>query len=545
MAFMKRTGVSQLFCTAAKASMPFIAAVTVVLACSGRQVERESVLTPQESKSVKFRFSTGVADAQEKTATLGLSLLSRPATETQLNSFVTTVEAPGATSYRFALVQGAEKECSGWGAFRATSEPLQVDFGNDGEKKLCLQGQNKEGKLGQVVTIPFVKKSAAEDGPEFTFAGVPAPYTSASKAHMVVSSAEAAQFRANFTSGSECGTLEKAAWQDIDKPIDVNFRYDGAWVLCLDVRDKFGRMNKKIRTYSWTRDTQNPVISELAIPSGATLTDQFSVNIGGSQVDYYQFALVDGVSNCSNANYSPLTAVSEPLVVKVPGDGVRTLCVMAESKSGLRSQMPYSKVIQKVTLKAEIKINDVPVLKSSTGALTPVSANRRFTISGNGLTHYKAITLDYASDCSVRTEPSGAALPIATPIDVAFSNGGIKSLCVWGYAATGSGTLLGQSTPTWLRFYNETTSNSIATNPSLAKPFTLNQAINACSCHEFSTVGTWSYFAIKVSQRLRANTMPPGGWRGTGDDYSSLLAFLATVPGYPVNLPTVIVTPGK
>lgn len=515
-------------------------------ACSGRVVVNESMNSKNGmNKGIGADALGSTADVVVKPGTTdaqGLSLLSSLPRETMLNSFITQVEAPNASGYRFVLLDGENVACRNWGDFRQTKEPLKVDLGSDGAKTLCVQHKDKSGSLGTPLVIPFRKRSAREDGPEYTLYGKPSAYTTLQTAKVLVNSGDAVQYRYSFVSSAKCGTLESEAWRSIDLPIEnLNFRYDGAWSLCLEIRDKFGNKNKIPHTHTWIRDTVYPVMDELPLPGGVTQLDELTFNIKGSQVFEYQSALIDGVSNCIDANYSAFKSANIPVIISLKTSPTKTLCVITRSEGGLTQQAPYVKVLRKISVKAEVKVQPVAVNQSSPGVVSFADGSRKFKITGADVTHYKAIAFDRSDNCDGQMPPSSPPVTTATTLDLTFSTGGIKTLCVWGYSIAAGGSGVAQEVPTYIRFYNDT-NNWTAVKDTAAKPLPEQEASLVCGkCHDsMRTVEGMQSNAIRMATRLRdknhSRPMPVGGW-SSDQQRSGMLLYLYNIPGYPQDLP--------
>lgn len=136
----------------------------------------------------------------------------------------------------------------------------------------------------------------------------------------------------------QCPTLELAQWKAISTPLDLRFRYDGTWNLCIDVHYKFGNRNKLTHSHIWNRDTVYPVMEELPLPGGATQLDELIFNVKGSQVYEYQYAIIAEVSQCTNVVFSVFTLATQPLKLDLTSDGLKTLCVLTCSEGGLLQQ---------------------------------------------------------------------------------------------------------------------------------------------------------------------------------------------------------------
>lgn len=507
-----------------------------VASCSGRQVSYKF----SESDLAIINQKNGRAAAASSNVTVqvsqGFGLLSEPASVTRLSSLLTAVKTSMGSTYRFALVNSDTSDCSNWSNFQPAQEPLKVGLGSDGEKTLCLQEKNKSGQLSDVKYYKFTKDSGSANGPAYSLVGKPERFTSLSEARMTIDSADAFEYRAQFVNSSECGTLEDSTWVALAKPIETQFRFDGAWSLCLQVRDINGVMTPEVQKFTWTRDTVYPVLENLDLPSGAVQKDEFSVTIKGSQVYEYQHALVDGLSDCKNANYSDFVSVSEPLNIKITENGIKTLCILSRSEGGLLQQAPYVHLLQKLNLQAQVRAIPVP---SGTNTATP----KQFTISGEAVTHYKVLSFDFSTTCDGKSAPSGAAKPASDALSLAFSGGGVKTLCVWGVSQADGGSTLVQSSPTFFRFYNDMSDYTFVYESNLS-PYSLQEAAKTCGfCHNsFISAAGFQSASVSISQRLRqpgySRPMPPSGW-SSDEKRKRMMLFLYSLPGYPQDLPQV------
>lgn len=515
----------------------FPAIVAVLLgACSGRQVSYKfsesdlAIINQQRGRSAATSSNVTVQSGQ------GFGLVSEPASVTRLSALLTAVKTSMGASYRFALVNSDASECANWSSFQPAQEPLKVRLGSDGAKTLCLQEKNKSGQLSDVKLYKFTKDSGSADGPQYALVGQPERYTSLSEARITIDSADAFEYRSRFVNSANCGTLEESPWTPVAKPIETKFGFDGAWSLCLQVRDINGIMTPDVQKHSWNRDTVYPVLENLNLPSGALQQDEFTVTVKGSQVFEYQHALVDGVSDCKNANYSDFVAASEPLTIKITENGIRTLCILSRSEGGLLQQAPYVHLLQKLTLQAQVKA--VPVASGSS-AETP----KQFTISGEAVTHYKALSFDFSITCDGKSVPSGAAKPVADALNLSFKGGGVKTLCVWGVSQADGGSALVQSSPTFFRFYNDMSDYTFVYESNLT-PYSLKDAAKTCGfCHNsFISASGFQSASVSISQRLRqpgySRPMPPGGW-SSDENRKRMMLYLYSLPGYPQDLPQV------
>lgn len=537
-----------------------------VVGCSGRVVTSDTPGAVRNDGGTAI-MGAGAADANAESGqnALPASLLSLPSNETMLETFSSAVEAPGATHYRAAIVDGKDAACTSLGPLRKMSEILTLPVGDAGEKTICLQAAHEKGLFGNLQRFNFKKKNAPGDYPELAAAGAPQWYTAGSAATVSIISADAIEYRASFSSilssTAPCKTLERYPWVKIDQSLSLKFAYDGPWQLCAEVRDKFGRKSLAPQSHVWTRDTIYPVPAPLALPDSPTTDSEFIVSVSGNLVDSYQHVLVEGNSTCAGISYPPVVPASTPLKIKLTKDGLWTVCLMTESKNGYKQQSPLIQTIQKVSpvvqkptvtpspenpnpqtvVNPVAKVSIVPVPVSA--SKVPLSSNRAFTISGSNVTRYKSFSYDYSTVCPM-TPPAGSALDIKTKLNVSFSANGIKTLCVWGIHVAADGQETMQAIATWFRFYNDTNYSMIGKNVSNPVPFTQLQAFQSCSCHDsLYSESDWKARAPAASARLRNNTMPPTGWNGRDEQKAGLMAYLATIPGYPVDMPYVISSP--
>ncbi len=506
-------------------------------ACSGRPDAQEFVPLSQ-APSVTSGNALPSADAVVKEGSAPLGLLSPPPSETSLSSFVSGVDAPSGSSYRYALIHSETGVCENWSAYRPVSDLLKLELGSDGPKTLCLQQKDKNNVASEPVVLAFRKRGAPEDGPEYTLAGRPSVFTATSTARVLVNSGDAIQYRAALVNASSCATLDNLPWQSVETPFEARFRYDGVWSLCVDVRDRFGNRNRKPHVHTWTRDTLRPVMDELPLPGGVTQSEEISFTIKGAQVFEYKHALINGISDCANAMYSDYVSVSVPLKVDLKADGIKTLCVLTRSEAGVVQAAPYTKVIQKVKLKSTVKIQPIAVT-SSASMRVPINNLRRFMIGGTGVTHYKALTLDRSDNCDLQRPPSSAPVPVATMLEASFSPGGIKTVCVWGYAVASPTNQVAQEVATYVRFYNDANNYTAIGNTTLT-PFLLRETGVCVRCHDFFTEEIYRSNAVNIANRLRdrnhARPMPVGGW-ASDEQRTRMLLFLQNIPGYPQDLP--------
>lgn len=506
-----------------------------VAACSGRQIvydlsEDERSLIAQQQRKSGAKATSNISAR----STNSFGLVSGPASFTRLSSLLTSVNTAVGAAYRYSLIHGDEETCSQWSEFRTGSEPLRLSLGADGPKTLCIQQKETSGQLGEIAVHKFVKESASASGPQYTLSGQPAPYTSQSSARILIDSAEGYEFRSRFVNSSECGTLENSSWTSVAEAIETQFRFDGLWSLCLQVRDMQGNTNPQVAKYSWTRDTVYPVLDALNIPAGPLQEDELEITVKGSQVYEYQYALIDAVSDCKDASYGEFVSASEPLKVNLVGVGLKTLCILSRSEAGLLQQAPFVHVLQKINLQASVKA--LPVAQGASSA-TP----KQFSISGEAITHYKLLSFDFSTTCDGRSAPSSAAQPVSENIVLTFSGTGIKTLCVWGISQSDSSPTVVQSSPTYFRFYNDNNDYSFVYEDNL-QPFSLKEAANTCArCHmSYITTTGFQNNSINISKRLRFQNqprpMPPSGW-SEDKKRKRMMLFLYALPGYPQDLP--------
>ena len=145
---------------------------------------------------------------------------------------------------------------------------MKLSLGTDGPKTLCIQQRNKAGQLGEISVHKFVKESASVSGPQYTLSGRPTTFTSESTARILVDSGDAFEYRSRFVNSAECSTLEDVSWNSVSEAIETQFRFDGVWSLCIQVRDAQGNTTPQVDKFSWTRDTVYPVLDALNIPEG-------------------------------------------------------------------------------------------------------------------------------------------------------------------------------------------------------------------------------------------------------------------------------------
>ncbi|MEY2988074.1 MAG: hypothetical protein RJB13_1595 [Pseudomonadota bacterium] len=503
--------------------------------CSGRQVnydlsEDERVLIENARRN---RVGAGGSNVTVRDkVTFGLT--SEPASVTRLSSLLTSVNTSVGATYRYSLIHGDEETCSQWSEFISGGEPLKLSLGADGPKTLCIQQKGQSGQLSEITVHKFVKESVSTSGPQYTLSGQPTAFTSQSSAQIRIDSGEAYEFRYRVLNSAECGTLENSPWTSVSEAIESEFRFDGVWSLCLQVRDVQGNATPQVAKYSWTRDTVNPVLDDLNIPEGPLQQDELEITVKGTQVYEYQFALIDSVSDCKDANYGEFISATEPLKVSLAGSGLKTLCILSRSEAGLMQQAPFVRVLQKLNLQALVKA--LPVAQGAS-ATTP----KQFSVSGEAVTHYKALSFDFSTTCDGRAIPGTAAQPVAKKLDLTFSNNNIKTLCVWGISQSGSSPEVIQNNPTYFRFYNDNKDYSYVYEENLV-PYSFKEAANACArCHtSFVTTGGFQNNSVNISLRLRDQNaprpMPPSGW-SEDENRKRMMLFLYSLPGFPQDLP--------
>jgi len=507
----------------------------VLSACSGRSVSH-SLSDEERSLILQNQPRSGTAGNSNVTlqsaSTFGL--VSEPASVTRLSSLLTSVNTQAGGLYRYSLINGDEQTCSQWSDFRAGSEPLKLPLGGDGPKTLCIQQKEKSGQLSEITVHKFVKESASASGPQYTLSGLPERFTSQSSARILVDSGEAYEYRSRFVNSAECSTLENVPWIAVSEAIDTQFRFDGPWSLCIQVRDASGNTTPQVDKVTWNRDTVYPVLDALDIPQGPLQQDELVVNIKGSQVFEYQYALIDSVSDCKDATYGEFVSVNEPLKVSLTENGIKTLCLLSRSEGGLMQQAPFVRVLQKLNLQAIVK--SLPV-EAGAGASTP----KQFEITGQAVTHYKALSFDFSTSCDGRSIPTSAAIPVSETIDLTLSGTGIKTLCVWGISQSGSSPAVAQNSPTYFRFYNDSNDYSYVYDDNL-QPYSLREAANTCArCHtNYVSADGFQNNSVNISQRQRfqnqSRPMPPSGW-SADEKRKRMMLFLYSLPGYPQDLP--------
>jgi hypothetical protein len=548
-------------------------AVFLITGCSERVVTH-SVTDPRSP--VRKQFADSRTDTRERRDPLGILLLSQPASETSLDSFSSAVESPRAKKYRFSIEDGKYSDCSKLGELKSISELMTLQVGKEGPKTICLQAADESGQLGKISRVSFKKISDQDEFPEALISGAPSDYTAKSEAVMSVITPSATEYRASFISVNDpqakCKTLETNPWKETRSPISLKFSYDGPWLLCVEVRDSSGRKSVAPKAYRWIRDTVYPVVDAPELPTQPTTQSEYNLTVSGNLVDNYQYALVEGKSNCVGVSYSALAPVATPLNLRIPKDGTWSFCLQTENKSGLKQQVPYIHMITKVSPiqntgidtqqqppSGDVTPSDLnPVSKvilnpvQVNSSLVPLSDSRTFTISGTNVTHYKATSFDSNSTCPV-TPPATAAVEVSKPLTIIFTRAiypfsydntqdlqNIRTLCVWGVRRTGENSETVQATATWFRFYNSTGHSMTGKDVVNAVPMTIRSAKATCSCHEFNSPYDWERRSVSVSWWLRRNLMPASGWVNRGEDKAALMAFLSTISGYPVDLPYVI-----
>ncbi len=549
-----------------------------LLSCSERVVSQS--LTDPRSPTFK-KIIQDSADNRAEKDPLGIALLSLPASETSLEAFASAVESARAQKYRFTVESGKFSNCSSFGPLKPLSELLSFQTGPAGDKTICLQAADESGRLGKISRFSFKKIADASEFPEPQFEGIPQGFTALSQTTMSLVTQNITQYRASLTAVSapipNCKTLENNPWKDSNQSISLKFAYDGPWLFCVEVRDKNGRKTPAPRAFTWTRDTVYPVANRPDLPEQPTIASEFTFNVSGNLVDFYQFTLVEGESNCTGVNYSPVTPIATPLNFKIPKDGVWTFCLQTENKSGLRQQAPLVHKLQKVspvqsnnsviepgtpttnpTLTPVPDPSKVPTAKVKLNTLTvnrflqPTTPARTFTISGNNVTHYKAVSYDSSTTCPTTLPASmneAQPEPVSKTLSILFKTaesglpssdpGHIRTLCVWGIHRSDNGVDILQATPTWFRFYNNTSYSMKGKSLQNVVPFTLAKTGSYCnSCHTFGTQEAWQRRAVSASIQLRLDLMPKDGW--TDAEKAGAMAFLETIPGYPVDLPFII-----
>jgi hypothetical protein len=527
-----------------------VAATGTFVSCSNKNEEIKL------TENLKTVIESNNANSVTKTGEAAFGLLSPLPFKTYLNSFVSQVRGSSDSQYRYTLMDGFSQSCNNWGEFRSIAEPLKLALGQEGPKTLCLQNKDKNGTLGSPLTISFRKSLIPENGPAYTLTSNPPSITYNKDFSISIDSQEVSHYRAVVKAGDTCGTLENESWKSVGEKIVASPTYDGDWVLCLDVRDKFGNKSRTPHAHVWTLDREGPVMDPLVLPEGDTLPDALSFDVKGNFVQYYKSALVENESECPETTpYSNWVERSQRLSVSLPPqDGTWTLCVLTAKGNNANSiqnsdiqKKPFLLPIKKSSLRATVEILPVPVIKESSGNIRFVKQERLFKMGGANITHYKARTMNYSdNDCSQWDVPDSEPIPVATPLswtisDEATGTNAIKTLCVWGLRNIDSAWLV-QQKATHVRFYNDTNSTTRIPDDPTLPAFTISQAVATCSCHDAYTAADFANNAVRISTTLRTNQpkpMPVGGWRSE-EQRRGMLKFLYNLPGYPQDLPQVL-----
>lgn len=380
---------------------------------------------------------TWVKDTTAPTATLS-GTPANPSSTTPLN---VTVAGTDVVEYQYSIVNGIDCSTASYGSWIAVATPITDALTGDGNKILCVIGRDTvQNAQSTATSYSWVHDTTP---PTASLTGTPNSFSSATNLAVTVEGTDVAEYQFDLLSGAaDCSGATYGAWTPVATQITAAIGADGTKRLCVRGRDTALNAQTSPTSYAWTKDTIAPTATISGAPTGTSNATALNVTVSGTDVNEYQYSLVDG-TDCSSASYGVWIAVATPITAPIGADGNKTLCVLGRDSTLNSQSTATSASWSKDTVPPTATLSGTPANPSNGSVLTG-------TVGGTEVTDYQYALLAGAS-CTGASYGSWIPVATALPSDslTALGEGSI-TVCVKGRDTAGNV----QSSPTsatWTR----------------------------------------------------------------------------------------------
>lgn len=262
-----------------------------------------------------------------------------PNSESQDTVLDVTVAGSDVTSYQFSLIEGTSSCATAAynGLWKPLNEKIDVNIGNDGDKKLCVIGRDvseNEQPKASATSYTWEKDSVA---PTVTLSNF--PIATSNSLAVTVGGADVYEYDfALTTQSTPCNTASySGTWYNVQTSITESIGSDGTRRLCVIGRDNAGntQTTSLATVHDWLKDTQPPTALVTSKPTNPAKFSSYTFEIDSSDVVSYKYAVIAQNASCLTATYSgSWVDVSTPVTGNATGDGYHKLCLIGQDGIG-------------------------------------------------------------------------------------------------------------------------------------------------------------------------------------------------------------------
>ena len=329
-------------------------------------------------------------DTVAPTATIGGGP-TNPSSDANLNA---TVSGTGVVDYQYKLVSGASA-CTGGGyngSWIAIATPITDAIGADGDYKLCVIGRDAADNAQTEASASQHTWTRDSTAPTATITNGPANPSNDTSLNVSVSGTGVLDYQYKIVSGASLctGGSYNGSWIAVATAITDAIGADGDYKLCVIGRDNAANAQTEASasTYTWTKDTSEPTSGDVVLggqTSPGPQDSNLNVDVGGTNIDSYQYKIVDQSQPCTGGGYNGTWIDASINITAATGaDGDYKLCIITQDTAGnIQDESDATTIVwTKDTTPPLATIAGEPTGSSNTIVLD-------VTVAGTDVSHYQ------------------------------------------------------------------------------------------------------------------------------------------------------------
>ncbi len=356
-----------------------------------------------------------------------VTLTNTPSSSSALTEIKSIVKSTDLHSFQYTLIE-TDSTCTGasYGSWQDASVEMTVSLGADGDKTLCIIGQDLNGNSQAIPTRVFWQKDT-QPLANVTMSPVMKSQSNVSNLNTDVLATDLDSFKFDVLSGAvDCSGASYGTWKQSTEKLQEALGPDGEYTLCIIGRDR--ALNEQITPtrYTWNKDTQSPGKVTANPPTGRSNLSNVKIAVTGTDVVMYKYSLstpvVKSGSSCSTASYSGWIAIEFPIIQSnLSSEDTFNLCIIGKDAAANEQLTPTHYSWVRDTLPpANAALDSLP---SNPSAIQTLNVK----VTGEDIDSYK-YSIGTDSDCSNRSY--GEWVAVSKVIDDNLGSDGTYVLCV-------------------------------------------------------------------------------------------------------------------
>lgn len=280
---------------------------------------------------------TWVKDTIEPVAVLS----GTPSSISNTSAIDVTISGDQVVTYQYSVTTSAT-DCENAtynGTWISVSTDIEQSVAGEGEFRLCVIGRDAATNAQDKATATSHDWTKDTIAPTATISDTPDSLSNATALNVTVSGTGVVDYKFALTDQSTAcaAATYSASWTVVATQITATTGADGAKRLCVIGRDFAGNAQSvaSAAVFNWTKDTAPPTSTLSGTPLDPNAVSNLDVQVAGTDVVDYKYAIADVPMDCLAATYSSQWAsVSTPITDAVSTDGNKRLCVIGRDTAG-------------------------------------------------------------------------------------------------------------------------------------------------------------------------------------------------------------------